>query len=212
MSDEMTRRPDGVSRRGFLKGVGGGILTTAALGPSGAVGQETGRGGPRGAAETVRGTVTIPLEVNGAVRTVRVEPRTTLLAALRGDLELTGTKEVCDRGGCGACTVLLDGKPVLACMTLALDARGKAITTVEGLADEPELTDLQQAFVEKDALQCGFCTPGFVVAATALLRDNPNPTLEEIRMGVSGNLCRCGTYPRVFEAIESAAAKRRKGD
>lgn len=212
MPDESRNPGGGVSRRGFLKGVGGGIVATAAFGPASTAGQEGAGGAPAGAAEVVRGQITIRLRVNGQTREVMVEPRTTLLAALRERLDLTGTKEVCDRGSCGACTVLIDGRPALACMRLALDARGREITTIEGLGSESALTEIQEAFVAKDGLQCGFCTPGFVVSATALLRSNPNPSREEIRRGVSGNLCRCGTYPRVYEAIETAAAKMRKGD
>jgi aerobic-type carbon monoxide dehydrogenase small subunit (CoxS/CutS family) len=142
---------------------------------------------------------------------VDVEPRTTLLSALRERLEMTGTKEVCDRGQCGACTVLMDGRPVLACMTLAVDARGREIATVEGLARNGELSAVQAAFVEKDGHMCGFCTPGMVMAATALLQENPKPSLEEIKQGMAGNLCRCGTYPKVFEAVQAAAEKMRKG-
>jgi len=133
----------------------------------------------------------------------------TLLDALRNHLDLTGAKQVCDRGGCGGCTVLLDGLPVKSCMMLAVDAEGHEITTVEGLGTPEKMSPVQQAFVEKDALQCGFCTPGFVVAATALLAKNPDPTLDQIKHGLSGNLCRCGTYGRIFEAVQSAAKAKR---
>jgi len=143
---------------------------------------------------------------------VTVEPRVTLLRALRNHLDLTGAKEVCDRGSCGACTVLVDGEPVASCLMLAADAVGHEITTVEGLGTPDRMTPVQAAFVEADALQCGFCTPGFVVASTALLRRNPSPTLDQIKEGLSGNLCRCGTYSRVFEAVQKAArATPRKG-
>lgn len=200
-----------ISRRGFLKSMGGGVLGTAAISTSGLLSQEAGAAilGPE--AEVITGSQMIQLNINGKMRSVQVEPRTTLLEALRERLELTGTKEVCDRGQCGACTVMLDEKLVLSCMMLALDAHGKKITTVEGLADGAQLSPVQQAFVEKDALMCGFCTPGLVVTATALLKQNPNPSLEEIRQGVSGNLCRCGTYPNVFEAIQTAVKNMRKG-
>jgi xanthine dehydrogenase YagT iron-sulfur-binding subunit len=196
----------GLSRRGFLKGMGGGLLGSTAAG-TGLLGEEVSAAaaGP----PTVSGTTTIHLRVNGQRRRLEVEPRTTLLEALRDRLDLTGSKEVCDRGQCGACTVLLDGKAVLACMILAAAVGEREVTTVEGLADGAGLNDLQQAFVEKDALMCGFCTPGFVMAAEALLRQNPSPTADEIRVAVSGNLCRCGTYPKVFEAVEAAARKRR---
>jgi aerobic-type carbon monoxide dehydrogenase small subunit (CoxS/CutS family) len=154
--------------------------------------------------------VTLNLKVNGAARTLSVEPRVTLLEALRDQLDLTGAKPVCERGGCGACTVLLDGVPVVSCLMLAADAEGHEITTVEGIGTPERMTPLQAAFVEKDAMQCGFCTPGFVVAGTALLARNPRPTLDEIKAGLAGNLCRCGTYGRIFEAVQAAAQARRR--
>ena len=197
----------GLSRRGFLKGVGGGLLSGAALNEGLIGAQVAAAAGP----EPLKGPQAIQLKINGAARQVSVEPRTTLLAALRDQLGLTGSKEVCDRGQCGACTVLLDGEAVLACMILALDARGHEITTVEGLAQGDQLSPVQQAFVDHDGLMCGFCTPGLVMASTALLRKTPDPTPEEIRLGVSGNLCRCGTYPKVFAAVEDAARKIRGG-
>jgi aerobic-type carbon monoxide dehydrogenase small subunit (CoxS/CutS family) len=122
---------------------------------------------------------------------------------------LTGAKPVCDRGACGACTVLVDGAPVASCMMLAADAVGRRITTVEGLGTPEAMSPLQAAFVECDALQCGFCTPGFVVAGTALLNRNPDPSLAEIKAGLAGNLCRCGTYGRIFEAVSKAAKAQR---
>jgi aerobic-type carbon monoxide dehydrogenase small subunit (CoxS/CutS family) len=151
--------------------------------------------------------VALKLTVNGATQRVTVEPRVTLLNALRNHLDLTGAKEVCDRGGCGGCTVLLDGDPVNACMMLAADAVGHEITTVEGLGTPEKMSPLQQAFVEADALQCGFCTPGFVVSGTALLARNPDPSLDEIKGGLAGNLCRCGTYSRIFEAVQKTAGR-----
>lgn len=199
--------PTGLSRRGFLKGVGGGLLGGAALNEGLIGAQVAAAAGP----EPIKGFQNIQLQVNGAAHQVSVEPRTTLLSALRDQLGLTGAKEVCDRGQCGACTVLMDGEAVLACMILALDARGHEITTVEGLAQDGQLTPVQQAFVDHDGLMCGFCTPGLVMASTALLRKAPNPTAEEIRRGVSGNLCRCGTYPKVFAAVEDAARKMKRG-
>src|SRR5204862_7108367 len=141
------------------------------------------------------------------------------LRALRNHLDLTGAKEICDRGACGGCTVLLDGEPIASCLMLAADAAGREMTTVEGLGAPDAMSPVQAAFVEADALQCGFCTPGFVVASTALLRRNAHPTLEEVKDGLAGNLCRCGTYPRVFEAVLKAAkamparpAGRKAGD
>ncbi|MEW6752774.1 MAG: (2Fe-2S)-binding protein [Candidatus Latescibacterota bacterium] len=193
----------GFSRRGFLRGLGGGLLGGAAAAQGWLRGSAG--GAQAGEAGVLRGPTRIELEVNGQLRQLEVEPRTTLLDALRRQLGLTGTKEVCDRGQCGGCTVLLDGKPVLACMLLALDARGRRITTVEGLSAGGRLSAVQQAFVEQDGLMCGFCTPGMVMAATALLQANPHPTLEQIRQGLAGNLCRCGSYPRVCAAVQSAA-------
>jgi aerobic-type carbon monoxide dehydrogenase small subunit (CoxS/CutS family) len=146
------------------------------------------------------------LEINGQRRQIQVEPRTTLLSALRHRCEpaLTGSKEVCGRGNCGACTVLLDGQPAYACLILAVEAEGRAVTTVEGLGSPEALSEVQAAFCDKDALMCGFCTPGFVVAATALLARSPAATRPEIVSGLCGNLCRCGTYPHVFDAVEVA--------
>ncbi len=200
-----------ISRRTFLKGMGSGVLSAASLTSGGLISKEAAARilGPEG--ERIRGRTTITLEVNGRKQRVKVEPRTTLLQVLREQLHVTGPKEVCDRGQCGACTVMLDGKTVLACMTLALDARDAKIITVEGLASGGKLSAVQQAFVEKDGLMCGFCTPGLVMAATALLRENPNPSLDDIKRGLAGNLCRCGTYPKVFEAVQAAAQNLRKG-
>ena len=187
------------SRRSFIKTAGAG----AALAGVSAEAQEKKPEvlGPEAA--------TITLTVNGAPRQVSVEPRVTLLDALRNHLDLTGAKQVCDRGGCGGCTVLLDGEPVKSCMMLAVDAEGHEVTTVEGLGTPEKMSPVQAAFVEKDALQCGFCTPGFVVAATAFLAKHPDPTLDQIKHGLSGNLCRCGTYGRIFEAVQSAAKAKR---
>jgi len=140
------------------------------------------------------GKVPIALTVNGKKLTAQLEPRVTLLDALRDNFDLTGAKRVCDRGVCGACTVLMDGKTVYACAVLAIDAQGKNITTIEGLAKGDALTPVMQAFVAHDAQQCGFCTPGFIVATTHFLEQHPNPNAEDIRRGLSGNYCRCGTY------------------
>ena len=153
------------------------------------------------------GNVRITLDVNGSSRDVQVEPRTTLLNALRNHLEpaVTGPKLVCDVGTCGACTVLLDGKPAYSCLVLAVDATNRKITTVEGLGSPESPNAVQVAFVEHDALMCGFCTPGFVTTISAYLKKNPNPSLDEVREACKGNFCRCGTYPRVFEAALAAA-------
>jgi aerobic-type carbon monoxide dehydrogenase small subunit (CoxS/CutS family) len=206
-SRDLTR----VSRRGFMKGVGTGLVGSALLGaaadPEQPVEAATADGkiGP--------GVVSLTLNINDRNHPVRAEPRATLANVLRNDLELTGTKIVCDRGSCGGCTVLLDGKPVYSCMMLAVDAMGKKIKTVEGLTPASgELDPVQAAFVEKDALMCGFCTPGFVVSVRSLLNTNKNPTLEEVKAACSGNICRCGTYPRIFEAAMAAAERTRNGE
>ena len=148
----------------------------------------------------------IELKVNGELFKMQVEPRRTLLEVLRENLGLTGTKESCNKGDCGACTVLVDGKPVLSCLTLAIEVQGKDILTIEGLAGEDGVLDpIQQAFVDHGALQCGFCAPGMIMSAKALLDRNPNPTEDEIKEGISGNLCRCTGYITIIEAIEVAA-------
>jgi xanthine dehydrogenase YagT iron-sulfur-binding subunit len=185
-----------VTRRDFLRTAGVGAAATGLVG-----------GAPAASPPEVLGpdAVALSLKVNGAVRSVNAEPRVTLLRALRNQLDLTGAKEVCERGACGACTVLLDGDPICSCLMLAADAVGHEITTVEGIGTPEKMSALQAAFVECDALQCGFCTPGFVVAGTAFLRRNPAPDLDQIKTGLSGNVCRCGTYGRIFEAVQKAA-------
>ena len=189
----------GVSRRNFLKG-SGAIAAATAVGSSAALSTDE----ALGAAVAGPGAATVALSVNGKTHRLQLEPRVTLLSALRNDLDLTGAKPACDRGGCGACTVLLDGKPVEACMVLAVDAQGKKITTVEGLeGDDP----VPAAFVHNDGLQCGFCTPGFVVAVRAFVDRNPGATLEDVRKGLNGNICRCGTYVGVAAAALEAAKK-----
>ena len=147
----------------------------------------------------------VRLIVNGQKYETYVEPRRTLLDALRKNLGLTGTKKVCDEGTCGACTVLLEGKPIYACMALAVECEGKAIETIEGLSGSGTLHPIQQAFIEQDAFQCGFCTPGQVLSVKALLDANPNPTLEEMKTALAGNLCRCGAYPKIFKAALRAS-------
>jgi xanthine dehydrogenase YagT iron-sulfur-binding subunit len=147
----------------------------------------------------------ITLNVNGVQQFLDVEPRRTLLDALRIDLGLTGAKQVCNMGNCGACTVLIDGKPVYSCLTLAIECEERAITTIEGLNQEGSLHPIQQAFVEHDALQCGFCTPGQVLAAHALLQRNPRPTEADVIEGMSGNLCRCGAYRGIMQAVLAAS-------
>jgi len=151
----------------------------------------------------------IELKVNGELHDVVVEPQRTLLEVLREQLGLTGTKEGCDAGDCGACTVLLDGKPVPSCLVLAIDAQGKDILTIEGVANGPELHPIQKAFVDYGAMQCGFCSPGMIITAKALLERNPNPSEAEVRKAISGNLCRCTGYVKIIEAIMAVAAQGR---
>jgi aerobic-type carbon monoxide dehydrogenase small subunit (CoxS/CutS family) len=205
-----------VTRRSFIKGASAGIAGAAVLGGAAAV-VEPEEAEAQGALQTMGpGPVKVTLNINGTNRTVEVEPRTTLVNVLRGvghvplppDQALTGAKIGCDRGSCGACTVLVDGKAVYSCMMLALDAQGRKITTVEGLAKGATLTAVQQEMVNKDGYQCGYCTPGFVMSLTGLLNENPNPGLEDVKMAVSGNTCRCGAYPRIFEAALAAAKKK----
>jgi aerobic-type carbon monoxide dehydrogenase small subunit (CoxS/CutS family) len=149
----------------------------------------------------------VTFSINGKQVKVSVEPATTLLEALRVHLNMTGSKEICDRGACGGCSVMVDGKLVNACMMLALDAVGTQITTVEGLAKDGKLDPVQESFVRHDGLQCGYCTPGLVVACRALLNDTPKPTLEQIKRGLSGNICRCGTYTNIFNAALEASGQ-----
>lgn len=151
------------------------------------------------------GIVPVTLRVNGKNVRVNIEPSATLAEVLHEQIGLTGTKTGCDRGACGACTVLLDGKAVCSCMTLAVDTVDQKIETIEGVGDDKRLHPIQQAFIESDAMQCGFCTPGMVLSCKALLDANPNPSDSDIRKAVSGNLCRCGTYPKIFQAMKQVA-------
>jgi xanthine dehydrogenase YagT iron-sulfur-binding subunit len=152
----------------------------------------------------------LSLNVNGQPRAVRIDPAATLVEVLRDELGLTGTKIGCDRGACSACTVWLDGEVIASCMTFALDARGKSITTIEGLAQGGQLHPVQQAFIEHDALQCGFCTPGMVMSCAHLVERNPDCTLDDVRGAIGGHLCRCGAYPNIFKATLAAAAAMRQ--
>jgi xanthine dehydrogenase YagT iron-sulfur-binding subunit len=176
--------------------VAGGALAAAA-------GQQARAAGPP--AWLGPGEVNITLNINGQDRTLSVEPRMTLLDALRNKLDLTGSKRVCDRGTCGACTVLRDGRPIYSCSALAIDCQGSKIVTIEGLGTPEKMSPVQAAFVKHDAQQCGFCTPGFVVACTSFLERHPNPTREQVRAGLGGNFCRCGTYAGLQEAVLEAA-------
>lgn len=214
--DERERRA-ALSRRQFLKGVGvvgaGAGLATEILGPEKAEAAPGPLQNPPAGTSLKPGFMAVTLTVNGQETTMQIEPRTTLLNALRNHAEppITGPKLVCDQGACGSCTVFVDGKTMYACMLLAVDVIGKKITTVEGLAKDGKLTPVQQAFVEKDAMMCGFCTPGFVMSVEALLQKNKNPSLEQVKSACAGNTCRCGTYPYIFEAAIAAAGKMRGG-
>lgn len=193
----------GVTRRGFLTSMGVGAASIAA---SGRLGAQTGEAP---AAEAPAGEmVPVALEINGQSQRLLVEPRWSLLFVLREKLGLTGAKAGCERGECGACTVLIDDVPRYSCLTLAVEAQGHAITTIEGLLDGEALGPVQEAFVAHDAFQCGYCTSGQIMAAEGLLRANPNPAPDEIRLGMSGNLCRCGAYPHIAKAVETAAGRR----
>jgi len=201
--DKCSHPHPGISRRGFLSSVSAGAALAVSLTDIPATtAQEI---------EAVGATVTVSLRINGATRKILVEPRWSLLYVVREVLGLTGTKIGCDRGECGACTVLIDGRPRYACMTLAVEAEGHEIITLEGLMDGEKLGPVQQAFAEEDAFQCGFCTPGQIMAVEALLRRTPSPTIEQIRAGLSGNLCRCAAYRHIFNAAAKAAELRRKG-
>ena len=191
----------GFSRRDFLKISGMSVAVPLVAGPKVvmAAGQEVPVQGP--------GKVPMEFSVNGTSYKASLEPRVTLLDALRDQFDLTGAKRICDRGECGACTVLIDNRLVYACAVLAIEAQHKPITTVESLMQSGHLHPVQQAFVDNDASQCGFCTPGFVVACKALLDKHPNPTAEDIRFELSGNLCRCGTYDGIRKAIAQVAQK-----
>jgi xanthine dehydrogenase YagT iron-sulfur-binding subunit len=191
----------GVSRRGFIQTVGAGAIGAAAV----------------GAAEAKQPPVPVTPEemapltftVNGRRHRLLVEPRWSLAYVIRDRLQLTGTKVGCERGECGACTVLIDGVPRYGCLTLAVEADGTEVTTIEGLMTGEDLGPVQQAFAEKDAFQCGFCTPGQVVAAEGLLRAASKPTVDQIRQGMSGNLCRCGAYRQIVQAVARAAELRK---
>ena len=203
--DKLRNGSEGLTRRDFLKSAGvtasAGLLVEQRLGA--APGATTAIQGP--------GPVPVTLRVNGKTQTLKIEPRVTLLDALRNDLDITGAKRVCDRATCGACTAIIDGKPVYSCTVLAIEAQGHNITTIEGLGSEAHLHPMMAAFVDNDAQQCGFCTPGFVVACKAFLDKHPNPTMGQVERGLGGNLCRCGTYVGVRQAVLEAAKKMKGG-
>jgi len=201
--DEKTK-PQSISRRHFLKGLGTGLVGSSILLPALGAADQIDNAQVK---EFLEKGEPITLTVNGQKVRAIVESRTTLASLLRNYLHLTGTKIVCNNGECGGCTVVMDGKAIYSCHTLAMDADGKEILTVEGLMDGEKLHPLQEAFVEEDGLQCGFCTPGQVMSAYALLRDNPQPTDEQIKFGMSGNLCRCAAYKEILDSVRTAAGK-----
>jgi len=209
--DPSSDEPSAISRRSFLKGAtqvaaAGGIIGAAPASERGAaVAPEV---------ETLSGSSTVELLVNGKARSVEVEPRTTLLNALRTHMAppLTGTKEVCGTGSCGACTVLIDGQPAYSCLSLAVTCSGRPVTTVEGFGSADAMSDVQQSFCDKDGMMCGFCTPGFVVATHAALDRAPKASLDELKYELSGNFCRCGTYPHVFDAAQAVQKDRARGE
>ena len=198
--DEFSEKPKrfSVSRRDFLKSAGVSSLAASVAGVAEADAQTA------GPAVVGPGEVPVQLMVNGKRIDLRIEPRVTLLDALRTRADLTGNKRVCDRGACGACTMIIDGRTAYACSTLAIEVQGKQIRTVDGLVSGNTLHPVQQAFCDRDGLMCGFCTPGFVMATVALLEKHPNPTPEQARKGLDGNICRCGTFTRIMEAAMTA--------
>jgi xanthine dehydrogenase YagT iron-sulfur-binding subunit len=202
---ETPRKRSGFSRRGFVQGVGigGGAVSTGLLAPDAQA-----QSAPAG---VVSGEVPITLTINGKPHKATVEPRMTLLDVMRNNLDLTAAKRVCDRGTCGACTVIVDNKAMYSCTVLAIDAQGKQIQTLEGIAQGNNPHPIVNAFVNNDAQQCGYCTPGFVVASKAFLDKTPNPTIEQVKDGLGGNLCRCGTYVGVRAAVLEASKQLRGG-
>jgi xanthine dehydrogenase YagT iron-sulfur-binding subunit len=196
--------PAGFTRRGFIATIGTGAVA------AGLAATEQVEAGQAAAKKPGVEMVPVTLNVNGRTHRLLVEPRWSLLFVLRERLGLTATKLGCERGECGVCTVLVDDQTRYSCMMLALEADGQKITTLEGLMDGEELGTVQKAFVEEDAFQCGYCTPGQIVAVEGLLRANPSPSMDEIRQGMSGNLCRCGAYAHIFKAAERAAAMKKQ--
>ena len=213
MSDESEGRGLGrLSRRSFMRGMGTGVVGSAVISGHEAINPEAAEA--QGAGTLGPGPVRVTLNINGKDRALNIEPRVTLLSAMRNYMPaeeaLTGAKPGCEMGSCGACSVMVDGKVEYSCLLLAVDCQGKKIVTVEGLGRDGRLTAVQQAMLDKDGYMCGFCTPGFVISITALLQEKPNPTLEQVKEGLAGNLCRCGAYPNIFQAA-LAASKQRGG-
>jgi xanthine dehydrogenase YagT iron-sulfur-binding subunit len=202
------KKPKVYTRRAFLQGMGGGAAGAAVA--TRLLGHRISAVQAEADAAPVYTKKSINFTLNGRSVSIEVEPRETLLEVLRQRLKLTGTKKTCDRGECGGCTVLLDGHPVYSCLLPAVRTDGKKVMTIEGLADGDALHPVQQAFIEKDGYQCGFCTPGFIMSSVALLNGNSSPTPEEIKAGLSGHICRCGNYVKIHEAVAAAAPKMRK--
>jgi xanthine dehydrogenase YagT iron-sulfur-binding subunit len=203
MGTNPIKKDKAFTRRDFLKGFGGGAIG-AAVAPK-ILAQESTSIETKSGKLPVYAKKKISLTVNGEKYTLVVEPQETLLDLLRDRLNLTGAKKTCNQGECGGCTVLIDEEPVYACLYLAMRADGKSIQTIEGLSDGKELHPIQQAFIDEDAYQCGFCTPGFILATAGFLKTKQNPDLPEIKKGLSGNICRCGNYDRIYKAVEKAA-------
>lgn len=197
----------GVSRRSFIKTVGVSAAASSIHAAAEFASAKDSAQHDDGIAVQGPDALDITLTINGRATHLKIDPATTLLEALRFHLNLTGSKEICDRGACGGCSVLVDGKLINSCMMLALDAVGTSITTVEGLAKDGKLDPVQESFVRHDGLQCGYCTPGLIMACRALLNDNPKPTFEQIKRGLSGNICRCGTYTNIFNAALEASGQ-----
>lgn len=205
--DERRRPANGVSRRSFMQTLG--LSAAAGAWTTKFDEQAEAQGGGIVGGEIIGPNATqVTLRINGEPHNVTIDPTQTLMEALRWNLKMTGTKEVCDRGACGGCSVLLDGELVASCMLLAVDAVGHDVTTVEGLAQGDELDPIQEAFIRHDALQCGYCTPGLIMATRALLNEHPRPTLEQIKLGLGGNICRCGTYTNIFNAVLEASGQK----
>lgn len=201
------QKNDGISRRSFINRVGTGIAGSYVIAPAmKALPKEV----KDEAVKISEGKVALEFTVNGKSVKLYIEPSTTLVEVLRNELNLTGTKISCNQGECGTCTVLVDNEAVYSCHILALDVAGKSITTIEGLMNGEELHPVQQAFVDHDGLQCGFCTPGQIMAAQALLLKQPKPTKEQVLDGMSGNLCRCSAYPNILDSVLAAAEKNSK--
>lgn len=193
--------PSNKSRRKFLKDVGTGIVGAYAITP--AI-KPHAKNLSNDILDSIEGKVDLKFKVNNKSVAAKINPSKTLAEFLREDLELTGTKLVCNQGECGSCTVLVNGQPVYSCHMLALDAHNTEVLTIEGLLNGDELHPVQQSFIDHDGLQCGFCTPGQIISAYAIVKENPNATDEEIKKGMSGNLCRCGAYPKIFDSVKAA--------